>query len=44
MQQIFKTAQKLLGHSRTVPFTKSKQRELFKYTSGRWLYNEEERG
>ena len=44
MQQICKTAQKLSDLSRTVPFTKSKQIELFKYTGGRWLYNEEERG
>jgi len=43
MQRMFKTAQKLSDLSCTVPFTKSKQLELFKYTSGRWLYNEEER-
>ncbi|KAF8514101.1 kinase-like domain-containing protein [Hysterangium stoloniferum] len=42
MQQIFKAAQKLSGLSRTVPFTRSQQVDLFKYTSGRWLYNEEE--
>jgi hypothetical protein len=44
MQRIFKTVQKLSGLSPTVSFTRSKQTELFKYTSGRWLYNEEERG
>ena len=43
MQRILKAAQKLSGLSRTVSFPKSKQIELFKYTSGRWLYNEEER-
>ena len=43
MRQLLKAAQKLSGFSRTVPFTRSRQRELFKYTSGRWLYNEEER-
>ena len=43
MQHMFKAAQKLSNLSNTVPFTQSKQMELFKYTSGRWLYNEEER-
>jgi hypothetical protein len=43
MQRILKAVQNLSGFSRTVPFAKSKQREFFKYTSGRWLYNEEKR-
>jgi hypothetical protein len=39
MQRMLKPVQKLSGLSRTVPFTMSKQIKLFKYTSGRWLYN-----
>jgi hypothetical protein len=41
--RIFNTAEKLSGLLRT-PFIHSKQIELFKYTSGRWLYNKEECG
>jgi hypothetical protein len=43
MQRILKAVQNISGLSRTVPFAKSKQIELFEYTSGRWLYNEEKR-
>lgn len=43
MQRILKTAQKLSGLSRIVPFTQSKQIRALQVTSGRWLYNEEER-